>query len=468
MVRPSLILLAVALAAWAAFLALTFDRTRAAFLCSLVLLGIFSYAGSERLAWEVFGAGAVRRAVLFSYPFVLLGAVLVIILWRRLRLRGATSFANWFGVVLIAVAILRSVFVGPPENFRPPSQRDLPGFAAAHKGGGPDIYFIVLDAYARADTLSRLYDYDNAPFLEAMKKKGFFVAEKSRANYMNTSENLAACFNMNYLDELTPANTTPPLADLLQNNEVFHLLKQFDYRIISLASGYEFTEFRQQSDTRFVPTFLMSEAEIALLKLTPLPRIMNVLSIDFLHDQHRKRVQYQFEALVEASHMPGPQPKLVIAHICCPHRPFVFNAKGENVQPAYPFSLTDFTRVRGKGQYAKDYVRQLQHVNTLVERTVTQILSQAGAPPIIIIVSDHGPSPRHLLNVPEDELKRSDWDERLKSLALVHFPEGKSRFLSQDITLVNIWRAVFNAYFGADYPMLEYRGNIPTPPGASQ
>ncbi|MFH1731358.1 MAG: sulfatase-like hydrolase/transferase, partial [Planctomycetota bacterium] len=464
--RPSLILLGAALATWLAFLVLTFDRVKAAFLCSLVFLGMFSYAGSERLAWEVFGAGTVRRTVLFSYPFVLLGAVLVIILWRRLRLRVATSFANWFGVVLIAVAILRSVFVGPPENFTPPSQRDLPGFVAARKGGGPDIYFIVLDAYARADTLSRLYDYDNTPFLEAMKKKGFFVPERGRSHYMNTSESFASCLNMDYLDELTPPNTTPPLADLIQDNEVFHLLKQFDYRTIALASGYEFTEFRQRADTRFVPTFLMSEAEVALLKLTPLPRIMSVLSIDLLHDQHRKRIQYQFKALVEASHMPGPQPKLVIAHICCPHRPFVFDAKGQNIQPAYPFSLTDFKRVLGKGQYAKQYVEQLQHVNTLVERTVTEILSRAARPPIIIIVSDHGPSPRHLLNVPEEELKRSDWEERVKLFALVYFPEGKSRSLSHDITLVNIWRVVFNAYFGADYPMLEYRARIPTQPGA--
>ena len=53
-------------------------------------------------------------------------------------------------------------------------------------GGPPDIYVILLDGYPRADTLARLFDFDNGPFLAALEAKGFDVSAGSSSNYMYT------------------------------------------------------------------------------------------------------------------------------------------------------------------------------------------------------------------------------------------------------------------------------------------
>lgn len=48
---------------------------------------------------------------------------------------------------------------------------------------GPDIYFISLEAYGRADVLAKVYDWENEPFLDGLRQCGFYVADESYTNY---------------------------------------------------------------------------------------------------------------------------------------------------------------------------------------------------------------------------------------------------------------------------------------------
>jgi hypothetical protein len=43
----------------------------------------------------------------------------------------------------------------------------------------PDIYYIILDGYARADVLHEFYGYDNSSFIAALKDRGFEVTPKN-------------------------------------------------------------------------------------------------------------------------------------------------------------------------------------------------------------------------------------------------------------------------------------------------
>jgi hypothetical protein len=40
----------------------------------------------------------------------------------------------------------------------------------------PDVYYFILDSYTRADLLKEAYGYDNSPFLDALRERGFYVA----------------------------------------------------------------------------------------------------------------------------------------------------------------------------------------------------------------------------------------------------------------------------------------------------
>lgn len=56
----------------------------------------------------------------------------------------------------------------------------------------PDIYYIILDTYTRADTLSSYFSYNNDGFLTDLENKGFYVARRSQSNYSYTALSLAS------------------------------------------------------------------------------------------------------------------------------------------------------------------------------------------------------------------------------------------------------------------------------------
>jgi len=63
----------------------------------------------------------------------------------------------------------------------------------------PDIYLIILDEYARFDTIQEEFGYDNSPFMHFLKDKGFFVAEQSEVRYLSTTLNIASFLNFNWI-----------------------------------------------------------------------------------------------------------------------------------------------------------------------------------------------------------------------------------------------------------------------------
>jgi hypothetical protein len=50
----------------------------------------------------------------------------------------------------------------------------------------PDILLLVLDGYARDDTLASLYDFDNDAILGELRSRGFEVGYEATANYSIT------------------------------------------------------------------------------------------------------------------------------------------------------------------------------------------------------------------------------------------------------------------------------------------
>ena len=66
----------------------------------------------------------------------------------------------------------------------------------------PDIYYIILDGYARSDVMKSRFGFDNSGFLSHLESRGFYVARQSTANYCQTPLSLSASLNAVYLDEL--------------------------------------------------------------------------------------------------------------------------------------------------------------------------------------------------------------------------------------------------------------------------
>lgn len=323
----------------------------------------------------------------------------------------------------------------------------------------PDIYYIILDGYARADILKRIYHYDNTPFLDWLKQKGFFIAEQSRSNYSQTVVSLPSSLNFTYLDDISAkagrtSRDTRPLKTMIKNNRLAEFLKSRGYKTVSFASGWHFTEIKN-ADIYQSNGWHLGEFHHAILNTTPLPVFFDkVFSLSFQYDFHRNQILYILEHLADRPDV--PEPVFVFAHIIAPHPPFVFDEKGGPVGTNRGFSFDDGDLYRGEAgleEYIKRYPEQLAFISQKIRQSIEQILSRSPIPPIIILQGDHGPGAGLNWESPE----QSDLDERMSILNAYYFPDQNYQDLYPAITPVNSFRIVLNHYFGCSYELLNDR-----------
>ena len=125
---------------------------------------------------------------------LLLGIILIGLL--RTEFSGVTIFLNLASLALVIINLVPSVLSSAssrPRVFASPRHRVTASSAL------PDIYYIILDGYARADVLDSVYGYDNSEFIFWLEQHGFQVARGSRSNYSQTYLSLASSLNMTYL-----------------------------------------------------------------------------------------------------------------------------------------------------------------------------------------------------------------------------------------------------------------------------
>lgn len=311
----------------------------------------------------------------------------------------------------------------------------------------PDIYYIIVDAYARADILEEVYQFDNSDFLSYLTEKGFYVAQKSRANYPQTALSLSSSLNSMYLDGLatqmgTETENRQPLQVMIRNNRLFQYLHSRGYTICAFSTGYSSTDIKSADVYMEPPQWDLSEFQEALVALTPLSLFENTV-----FDFRRERILYAFDHMADAAQIDGPT--FAFVHVLSPHWPFLFDANGESIQPP--------RRIGARADYEYDefiagYTSQLLFVNSELQTAIDAILSQSSAPPIIIVQADHGPDAR--LD-PGWELDNTYLPERMSILNAYYFPDQDYADLYEDITPVNTFRIVLNKYFGTDQELLE-------------
>jgi len=186
------------------------DATKGALLATLALALFFSYGQVYQLlkttAWM--GAALGRHRLLAPIWLALLAAGVVWIVRRKPGSAPITPTLNIIGAALLALPLAQILLFGA-RSLAAQSSTQTPGAQAAHLQlpagkAAPDIYYIILDAYARDVTLLNDYDLDTRPFLKELEQMGFFVARCSQSNYAQTQLSLASSLNMDYLQALNP------------------------------------------------------------------------------------------------------------------------------------------------------------------------------------------------------------------------------------------------------------------------
>ena len=302
----------------------------------------------------------------------------------------------------------------------------------------PDIYFIILDKYARSDALQSFYKYDNSEFIAGLESQGFWVAPCSRSNYAFTVMSLSSQLNMAYVEDLTDNPSLKTTTALIKNNIVHEAVEEAGYTTIAFEMGFTwgnmknfdfyFDEIPDNIDTWSLDPFeiLYLRSTLGVLLFEGTNEVGEQVSMTDI-ERKAARTQLILDVLPEIPQKPGP--KFVHAHIVTPHPPYIFNADG---------TLNPNPEERNPSE---GYRAQLAFIEKRILAVVQQIIENSETQPIIIIEGDHGFGKKYVTS----------------NLLAMHLPDNGEAGLPDDMTLVNVFPHIFNTYFGTE---IDYLPNL--------
>ena len=417
---------------------LTRSLDSAGLIASLLVLGFFHL-------WSIF------LAVLMIALTTLLS---IRLLFRRVRYSDTHMVLNSISVAIVGYYLFRFISLNIGELGAPPPvtihpMGDLPQTAST-QAGTPDIYYIILDGYGRADMLQTIHGFDNSSFVEALEKRGFVVPAESQSNYSRTTLSMLSSLNMQYLDarpaEDHASKSWWPMKDEAQHNEVRRILQNRGYKTVFFATIEDFTDTRDGDiyESPFpVKLDIFSSLFLYETNIGLITSIDQLGISEFSFDTHRRLILHAFERLPEVAAMEGP--KYVFAHIVAPHPPYVFDRMGNPVEPNHPFSLSVESHT--------GYIEQIQFVNQATLEMIDGILANSKSPPIIIIQGDHGPGTL----IDPNSVENTCLYERFSILNAYHLPGVEKASVPKDLSPVNTFRFIFNTYFNGQFELLPNR-----------
>jgi hypothetical protein len=458
--QPVVLLLAATVVGLLLFYAVFKDWQYSGYLVFLLLFFMFVPGQFSQVLQSVFPA---YSALVHTSAMLVSGVILVLFALKKvwMRLGGATKVTPALNFVLTVALFSQGIFALPKvlrDMHQPAQGVNLPVLPATGSSIAldcstrPDIYYIILDAYGSSDVLNAFYGTDNTPFLDFLKSKGFYVADQSHSNYIQTIYSISSSLNFSYIAP-EPAGESGQVyfTQKIADNQIMQALKSCGYQTVAFQTDFAFTD-HPDADQYLSRGNGLNEFENLLVGETPLASLMDKLnagSSQFGYQAHRAQILYTLDQLSELPEKPGP--KFVFAHIISPHPPFVFDAHGGHIQPDRSFSLADGSDFQGTLlEYHKGYAGQVQFIDQKLEKVVDDILARSKTPPIIILQGDHGPGGSLDWSSPE----RTCLYERTSILNAYYLPgQGASRLYSS-ISPVNSFRVILNAYFGSNLELL--------------
>lgn len=391
-----------------------------------------------------------------SAALIIVGALLILFLVKSVP-ELLTKFLNVVAIVLLIFPLAQTVWylIDSPEYVGALSEEVASSSLTQEDPQNlPDVYYIIVDGYGRADTLEQIFNFDNQPFVEDLEARGFYVASQSSTNYPQTTLSLASSMNFTYLDELAKAlgadeTRREPLIEMIQKSQIRSILEEFGYTTFIYDSGIPYIDpwIGEGSDVNG-PTQSRLEEFGNLNKFEQflwdnmLFRYLTPKHISF--DSHRAKILGNLESLGAVASEEGP--KFVVTHILGLHPPFIFDRNG-NYVPVGGYSLADGDSYGGTyEQYLTGYPEQGTYINTLLLETIDQILDESANPPIIILQGDHGPG----LHLKWGDSEQECIQERMSIMNAYYFPDQDYEALYDAISPVNSYRVVLKQYLGMD------------------
>jgi hypothetical protein len=312
----------------------------------------------------------------------------------------------------------------------------------------------VLDAYTRQDVLADLYGFDNAPFIDRLRRMKFAVADRATTPFNQTMLVMTSMFSASYLDDSVPPGSRTSLRRVmrteLHHNPVMETLSRLGYRTAALDVRYD--PVRMGQVDRLLGSYRVSNFEMKIFEQTVLHSIARRLGLlgpsvtrDFFDTPYERDLTGPF---------------FLYVHALAPHPPFDIDRHGNEIEPVGGWrGLSDgshFTQYdpERRRMYRDGYVEKLRFTNDQVLSYLSRIMNDIPDPKIIILHGDHGGG----ILYDQDSADNTCAIERFSPLLAVYSSDGRLQpALAPDTNLVNLYRLVFNTYFNSDLPLLPNR-----------
>jgi hypothetical protein len=315
----------------------------------------------------------------------------------------------------------------------------------------PNIYHIVLDGYTSSQALRQDFGFDNSAFENQLKTMGFDIPKHSYSNYENTAESLASELNMEMVQFFLPANEVDPnklkLIEKMVNSRVRSFLEGEGYQTIAFENEFRWSLWTN-ADIYLSPrnrNFLLepiNSFERLCLQNSIAGLLFTSYDSLFFSKPHEESVLENLDKFAEQSYIIDKlpettaylSPKFVFAHTTFTHVPFVFALDGSVLPAGFQgsFRETDFD----DPQVRAGYIISIQYANEQILEIVKGILKK-DPNAIIILQGDHG----------------YPGANRQQIFLAVYDPK-RSIAGMECMTPVNLYRLIFNRWFGTDYSLL--------------
>lgn len=367
--------------------------------------------------------------------------------WGLVRL---TQAAGIFGVLLIAWSV--AIFAGRraaidhamhESAFYRRLTRPLPPATSSPKVHH-DFYILILDQYANEVALAERYGFDDHPFTDSLRSRGFAVARDSRSNYGWTPWSLASLMSGEHLTDMErdPDGRIASwdiLYSSIRHSRILAAFRRAGYRVYLVPSAY----FPGTRETAVGETYLPADARSPRARLARVPLAVAAWESSVV-GRVLQRMGWNltpasvaiapFDGLIELASRPGP--KVVIAHSLIAHPPYQF--------------LADCSARAGQTGEESAYTDQVQCTNRQALRVVTEI-ERTDSTAIILLIADHGSASHGLpIDEPAEALDSARARERFGAFRAQRVPANIA--IDDSMTPINVMREIVRSELGIVLP----------------
>jgi hypothetical protein len=438
------------------------DLRRAGLLASGFLLLFLSFG---RVLETIDSPLVTSGRLLLAWAVV--GGLVLVGVWRVHRdLRRPTFRLNALALLLVGIALVPALAgeLGSSDAAAI-SEEPEPSAPAGEGSSGPDrdVYVIVVEDIGSERTLRETWGMTGESPFASLDELAFERITNSHSNYGKTGHSLASMFNLDYLEDLAESmgpnsGDYGPVYDLLDDPLAARFLMERGYEYVHIGSWWDPTARSSIADVN-LGLETPSDFATAWLDTTMVPAITSRLAKVGIrvgvaglepHELQFDSALAGFDALESTLDRPGRT--FVFAHFLVPHDPYVFGADGH-------FVTEDESADRTRGQLFIDQSRY----------TMDRVEALAGpdeTDPIIVVTTDEGPNPRAY----EKDDDAFDWEratdaelrEKFEIELALYLPgvDPAAAGVHDRMSLVNVFRGLFDAYFGTSYGQLPDRSFI--------